>query len=57
MEITWQVHIGKNWTPERPGSFGRTGVGAGGLETFWDELLGKNITCPKKVFFTKFGGS
>ena len=33
------------------GSFGRTGVGAGGLETFWDELLGLNSTCSKKRFF------
>ena len=31
-------HKEKNWDPERLGSFGRTGVGAGGLETLWDEL-------------------
>ena len=30
-------------------------VSAGGLETFWDELLGKNITCPKKTFYQIWG--
>ena len=42
--------------PERLGSFGRTGVGAGGLETFWDELLGKKYYMSEKVFLPNFGG-
>lgn len=33
--FTWEVHKGKNWDPERPGSAGRVGVSAGGLGTFW----------------------
>ena len=34
------------------GSFGREGVGAGGLETFWGELLGKKFTFSKKSLFS-----
>ena len=42
--------------PERAGSFGRTGVGAGGLETFWDELLGINQYMSEKIFLPNLGG-
>ena len=42
--------------PERPGSFGRTGVGVGGLETFWDELLGKKYYMSEKSFFYQIWG-
>ena len=42
--------------PKRLGSFGRTGVGAGGLETFWDELLGKKYYMSEKSFFYQIWG-
>ena len=42
--------------PKLLGSFGRTGVGAGGLETFWDELLGKKYYMSEKSFFYQIWG-
>ena len=42
--------------PTLLGSFGRTGVGAGGLETFWDELLGKKYYMSEKSFFYQIWG-
>ena len=57
--VTWQVHIGTFFASP---SFWAVLVGRGsvrgGLETFWDELLGiKYYMFEKSLFFTKFGGS
>ena len=59
LHVTWklEVHIGTFFClPWLLGSFDRTGVGAGGLGTFWGELFGGKYYMFEKSFFSPFLG-